>query len=87
MSKIFNVRDFVGDACSTIASKVRGQVAGVSFESFHKFSAKTIRSAIFGLDKDGKVKDGLEFPQNNLIVTNVDIQSVEPVDAKTKESL
>ena len=24
LSKIFNVRDFVGDTCSTIASKVRG---------------------------------------------------------------
>jgi major vault protein len=31
-SKIFNVKDFVGDACSAVASRVRGEVAGISFE-------------------------------------------------------
>ena len=30
--KIFNVKDFVGDACSAIASKVRGEVASINFE-------------------------------------------------------
>jgi major vault protein len=37
--KIFNVKDFVMDACSAIASKVRGQVASINFEKFHKNSA------------------------------------------------
>ena len=53
--KIFNVKDFVGDACSAIASKVRGEVASLNFETFHKLSARHIRKAIFGLDKEGKV--------------------------------
>jgi hypothetical protein len=53
--KIFNVKDFVGDACSAIASKVRGEVASLTFENFHKGSARHIRAAIFGLDKEGKV--------------------------------
>ena len=70
---IFNVKDFVGDACSAIASKVRGEVAGISFEQFHKFSARHIRKAIFGLDEDGKVNDKFYFNNNNLVVTNVDI--------------
>ena len=86
-SKIFNVRDFVGDACSAIASKVRGAVASISFENFHKYSAKTIRQAIFGMDERGKIIDRFEFHSNNLVVTNVDIKMVEPVEAKTKESL
>lgn len=85
--KLFNVRDFVGDACSAIASKVRGAIAAVSFENFHKFSAKTIRTSIFGLTAEGKVRDSFRFDSNNLVVTNVDIQVVEPVDEKTKESL
>jgi major vault protein len=72
-SKIFNVRDFVGDACSAIASKVRGQVAGISFEEFHKHSAKHIRMAIFGMDANGKIIDELNFRNNGLCVTNVDI--------------
>ena len=35
-SKIFSVPDFVGDACKAIASRVRGAVAGVQFDDFHK---------------------------------------------------
>ena len=85
--KLFNVKDFVGDACSAISSKVRGDVASLSFENFHKLSARYIRKAIFGLDAQGKIADQIAFPNNNLIVSNVDIQKVEPVDEKTKQSL
>lgn len=35
-SKIFSVPDFVGDACKAIASRIRGAVAGVQFDDFHK---------------------------------------------------
>lgn len=73
MIKLFNVKDFVGDACSAIASKVRGEVASINFEQFHKLSARHIRKAIFGLDKDGKISDKIIFTNNNLHVTNVDI--------------
>ena len=70
-----------------IASKVRGEVASLTFENFHKHAARHIRKAIFGFDKDQKVQDQIIFPNNNLYVTNVDIQIVEPVDDKTKQSL
>jgi len=86
-SKIFNVRDFIGDCCSQVASKVRGAVASITFENFHKYSARTIRTAIFGLDADGKVNDKYVFKSNNLSLTNVDIKIVEPEDPKTYESL
>merc|ERR1719199_1366014 len=85
-SKIFNVRDFVGDACKALASRVRGAVAAETFDNFHKHSARIIRGSVFGL-KDGKVGDRLKFNANNLVITNVDIQSVEPVDKSTRESL
>ena len=35
-AKIFSVPDFVGDACKAIASRIRGTVAGVQFDDFHK---------------------------------------------------
>ena len=35
-SKLFNVPDFVGDACKAVASRVRGAVAAVNFDDFHK---------------------------------------------------
>ena len=35
-ARIFSVPDFVGDACKAIASRVRGTVASVQFDDFHK---------------------------------------------------
>jgi len=84
--EIFSVRDFTGDACKAIASRVRGAVAAETFDNFHKYSAKLIRSSVFGI-KDGKVGDRLVFKTNHLVITNVDVQSVEPVDRQTRASL
>lgn len=42
---------------------------------------------MFGLDDRGKVKDRFSFPANNLIITSIDIQSVEPVDQRTRDAL
>eukprot|EP01101_Sappina_pedata_P008575 TRINITY_DN477_c0_g1_i2.p1 TRINITY_DN477_c0_g1~~TRINITY_DN477_c0_g1_i2.p1 ORF type:complete len:775 (-),score=391.50 TRINITY_DN477_c0_g1_i2:22-2346(-) len=85
--KLFVVPDFVGDACKAISSKVRGAVASSTFDEFHRGSAKIIRSAVFGNDESGKVNPALVFPNNNLTITNVDIQSVEPIDHRTRDSL
>ncbi|RHZ08471.1 hypothetical protein DYB37_009395, partial [Aphanomyces astaci] len=51
--------------------------------------AQIIRTSIFGVDDaaSGKLKAQLVFPANNLCITNVDIQSAEPVDAQTRDSL
>jgi len=85
--KLFNVPDFVGDSCKAIASRVRGAVAAVSFDAFHRHSAKIIRSAIFGNAETESEKNRFHFPANNLVITNIDIQSVEPVDQRTRDSL
>jgi major vault protein len=82
--KIFQVPDFVGDACKAIASRVRGSIASCTFDHFHRHSADIIKLAVFGKDFEGP---GLVFESNNLIITNVDIQSVEPVDQRTRDSL
>jgi major vault protein len=85
-SKIFAVPDFVGDACKAIASRVRGAVARTTFDNFHKHSADLIREAVFG--KEGEqVLNRFVFHQNNLTITNIDIQSVEPVDSRTRDAL
>lgn len=87
LAKVFAVKDFVGELCNNMASRIRGAVAGVDFDSFHKNSAKIIRKSIFGVDENGKIRNKLVFEKNNLIVTNVDIQNVEPVNKQTRESL
>uniref|UniRef100_A0A914WZP9 Major vault protein n=1 Tax=Plectus sambesii TaxID=2011161 RepID=A0A914WZP9_9BILA len=86
-TKLFSVPDFIGDACKAIASRVRGMVAQVPFDEFHKNSARIIRTAVFGMDDNGKVGKTFHFPQNNLVITSTDIQSVEPVDQRTRDSL
>ncbi|XP_023932738.1 major vault protein [Lingula anatina] len=86
-AKLFSVPDFVGDACKAIASRVRGAVAQVQFDDFHKNSAKIIRASVFGIDDSKKVRDRFVFKQNNLIITSIDIQSVEPVDQRTRDAL
>jgi len=87
-AKLFSVPDFVGDCCKALGAKVRVIVASTPFDLFHKQSAKIIRTAVFGIDENTKqMKNRYVFPANNLVVTNVDIQSVEPVDQKTRDSL
>jgi len=86
-AKLFSVPDFVGDMCKAIASRIRGAVASVSFDDFHKNSSRIIRSSVFGLSDKGKVRDRFTFPQNMLNVTSIDIQSVEPVDQRTRDAL
>jgi len=86
-AKLFSVPDFIGDSCKAIASRIRGAVASVKFDDFHKNSAKIIRSSVFGLDENAKVIDKFTFPANNLNITSIDIQSVEPVDQRTRDAL
>ncbi|CAF3898323.1 unnamed protein product [Rotaria magnacalcarata] len=85
--KLFSVPDFVGDAAKAIASRIRGAVAGTKFDDFHQNSAHIIRTSVFGIDANQHISDRFVFPQNNLIITSVDIQSVEPVDQRTRDAL
>lgn len=84
---LFSVPDFVGDACKAIASRVRGAVASVQFDDFHKNSNRIICSAVFGFDEKMAIRPSLHFKQNNLTISSVDIQSVEPVDQRTRDAL
>ncbi|XP_076153724.1 major vault protein [Alosa pseudoharengus] len=84
---LFSVPDFVGDACKAIASRIRGAVASVQFDDFHKNSNRIICSAVFGFDEKMAVRSSLRFPQNGLVISSVDIQSVEPVDQRTRDAL
>jgi len=81
--KIFAVPDFVGDCCKAMAARVRGAVAATPFEVFHQTSAELIRKAVFSSSD----KNVFVFTANNLVISGVDIQSVEPVDQKTRDSL
>lgn len=42
---------------------------------------------LFDLNDFFKVRDRFTFPANGLNITSVDIQSVEPVDQRTRDAL
>eukprot|EP00296_Roombia_truncata_P007528 JP445967.1.p2 GENE.JP445967.1~~JP445967.1.p2 ORF type:complete len:356 (-),score=162.72 JP445967.1:207-1274(-) len=86
-SAIFQVPDFIGDTSKVIASRVRSAVAKVSFDNFHRNSSNIIRRSVFGVDADGKINAFFSLPANRMQVTNIDIQSVEPVDQRTRDAL
>jgi len=87
-ARIFSVSDFVGDACKAIASRVRGAVAASTFDAFHRGSAEIIRKAVFGVDKaTGEIRSLLRFHSNSLVVSGIDVQSVDPIDQRTRDAL
>ncbi|XP_065176847.1 major vault protein-like [Sycon ciliatum] len=86
-AKIFAVPDFIGFACRQVASRIRGAVAQISFDEFHRNSQRIIRTAVLGVNEDGKIKSCLKFDANNLVITGIDIQSIEPSDARMRDSL
>eukprot|EP00054_Salpingoeca_dolichothecata_P011292 m.62738 g.62738 ORF g.62738 m.62738 type:complete len:842 (+) comp19396_c0_seq1:163-2688(+) len=85
--KMFNVPDFVGIACRELASRIRGAVAQQTFDKFHRYSARIIRQAVFGVNSKGKIRDTMKFPQNGLVLTNIDIQNISPVEMKMQDLL
>jgi major vault protein len=88
VDQCFVVPDFVGDCCSCIASRVRASVASVEFDKFHKHSCEILRRAVFGVDQaTDQPRKQLRFKSNRLVVTSVDIQSLEVLDEKTKAAL
>lgn len=50
-------------------------------------SNRIICSAVFGFDEKLAVRPSLCFSQNRLVISSVDIQSVEPVDQRTRDAL
>lgn len=42
---------------------------------------------MFGFDEKMAIRPSLHFNQNRLVISSVDIQSVEPVDQRTRDAL
>lgn len=88
----FTIPDFVSEACKCLASRIRAMIASVNFENFHRNSLSLIRQAVFDASSTDTAivsdnHEALYFITNGLRITNVDLQSVEPVDFKTQIAL
>jgi len=79
--RLFSLKDFVGNACKSISSRIRGAISAKSYDEFHHCSAKIIKDAVFGIDKTtGHTRSRLFFENNNLEISSCDIKSIRPVD-------
>lgn len=50
-------------------------------------SNRLICAAVFGFDGEGTLRTSLRFSPNGLVISSIDIQSVEPVDQRTRDAL
>lgn len=87
VDKLFKINDFIGDACKNLAAKIRASVSKIPFEVFHQNSASIVKSAVFGLNENMTTNNFLKFNSNNLVIINVDVNSQEPINSKTRENL
>ena len=85
--KIFTIRDFIGDMCLTLASRIRGYIATLNFEDFHKNADKFIKKSVFGENEDGTINKKFHFENCGLLINDVDIQTVIPSDPNTQKLL
>lgn len=83
---IFTVRNFVGDLCLTMASRIRSSIATINFEDFHKKSDYYIKKSVFG-EKNGELLTSCRNEICRLVVNDVDIKYIVPSEPSTKELL
>ena len=87
LKKLFCIPDFVGRLCRTLACLIRSAVVQHTFSDFHKHFSKIIQDSVFSQNAETCSKNEFVFTENNLIVTSIDVQSMEPLDTTVAEAL
>lgn len=81
---VFSMQDFVGYACSSLCSRIREAAASLTFEEFHNQTVNVIRKALFTKHND---MEGVWFKGIRLFISEVDVQSVNPVNSEINNLL
>jgi len=87
VKKVFSIPDFIGYTCSIIGSRIREHVAQCTFDQFHRNSNAIIEEAVFHRNEKGEINKTLLLEANNMVVSNVDVHSIEPADPSVLASL
>lgn len=80
---VFSMPDFIGYACLTLCSKIREEAAGYKFEEFHIGTVSILRKALFtkhifnGVEIEGMYFDGIK-----LLISEIDVKSMVPVNSE-----
>ncbi|KAL0484708.1 major vault protein MVP [Acrasis kona] len=90
--KVFSLPDFIGYACTTLCSSIREEAAMYTFEQFHSKTVEIIRGVLFKnheMMSNGEKKTvfGLLFDEINLLISEVDVKSVKPVNSEINKLL
>jgi len=70
-----------------IGARIREHVAQCTFDQFHRQSNSLIEEAVFHRDENGLIKSKLLIEANNMVISNVDVHSIEPADPQMLASL
>ena len=68
-----------------MSSRIRGIIAGKTFDDFHKNSHNIIKGAVLKKGDDGSIIP-YKF-SNNMYITDINSSGYTPVDKETEESL
>lgn len=86
-NKMFLVRDFVGNACKSMASRIRGYVSTVPYKAFSQNYQQMIQDLLLKRDEAGK-RHPFVFETNNLVIEDVNCdEGIVPVDKEIEASL
>jgi len=90
--RIFSLPDFIGYTCTTLCSRIREEAAKFTFESLHKGTVGLLRKALFTkhqIDVDGNLmeKEGYYFPEIRLMITEIDVKQITPVNREINDLL
>jgi len=80
-TKLFNIEDYVGIACKTLASRIRGIVSSIPYNEFHHNYSTIIKQAVFG--RTGYY----QFPENDFKVMECDVKNQNIQDLEIREKL
>ena len=83
--KLFQNKDYIGNACKAMLSRIRGIISTKTFDEFHKNSHSIIKSSI--LKPVNGVITPFAFTENNFYITDINSSGYRPVDKETDESL
>jgi len=87
-NKMFVIKDFIGDACKSMASRIRGYVSTVSYKAFSENYQSMILDIILKKDPATGKRTPFKFKTNNLIIDDVNCyEGIVPVDKSIEESL
>ena len=85
--KMFIIRDFVGNACKSMASRIRGFVTTIPYKTFSQNYQQIIQDLLLKKDEKG-VRQPFVFKTNNLVIEDVNCdEGLVPVDKEIEASL